>query len=65
MALANVVDTCTFCIKKKLCQPKEPYFGYCQWREEKRPEVPLTPEQKELVQKIVDQLMGRDNRKRY
>ena len=29
----KTVDTCTFCIKKKICMPTKPYHGFCQWRE--------------------------------
>jgi len=30
------IDTCTMCIKKKLCMPGKPYYGWCQWRETKK-----------------------------
>lgn len=29
-----MIDTCTFCKKKQICNPTDLYFGYCGWRED-------------------------------
>lgn len=36
-----MVDTCTFCKKKQICNPTELYFGYCGWREGGAQDVPI------------------------